>query len=309
MGAHIPVMVPQVLEYLNCQPGAVVVDCTFGAGGHTAAILPRIQPGGRVLAIDQDRQAIAAGQRRFAGQPVTFVHGNFRNLEVMPPELKIEAAVAFLFDLGVSWEQLEAPARGFSFQREGPLDMRMNQEVPQTAADLVNRLPAEALERLLREYGGERWARRIAKVIATSRQRSPITTTAQLAALVTAAIPARARPHRIHPATKTFQALRIAVNDELAALQTGLVAAIHHTRAHGRVVVLSYHSLEDGVTKETLRRLARGCQCPPSLPSCACDRRPWVRVLTRKPLRPGPEEIAANPRARSARLRAAGRLP
>ena len=299
---HVPVMVKEVLEYLNCRPGMVIVDCTINGGGHAEQILSRIQPGGRLIGIDQDESAIDICRGRFARQPVDLIVDNFRNLEVILDDLGLAAVDGFLFDLGFSSNQLEDGERGFSFRFDGPLDMRMSKNMQTTAADLANQLSEGELIHLLREYGEERWARRIARAIARSRQKSKIKTTAQLAEIIAAAIPVRAT--KIDPATKTFMALRMAVNDELAALAIGLEAAIRRTSAHSRVVVLAYHSKEDGVTKRMFRRYQSKSQ-PPLLPS---NGEPQVKILTRKPITPSREEVLSNPRSRSAKLRAVEKL-
>jgi len=305
MAQHLPVMVREVLEFLDPQPEDVIVDCTLGSGGHTEALLERMAGQGKVIGIDADWQALERARNRLArlGR-VEFLQGNFRELGVILDRAKISEARGFLFDLGVSSEQLEEAQRGFSFQKDGPLDMRMDERSPKTAADLINSLPEEDLAKLFREGGEERWARRLARQIATSRKRSPITTTLQFAAIVAAAITARERPRKIHPATRAFQALRFAVNDELGALEAALTAALSHSKAGSTIVVLSYESRSDGVTKEKFRHLARYCRCPPFLPVCQCEGRPLVRILTGKPLTPSAEEVERNPRARSAKLRA-----
>lgn len=297
-------MLREVLEFLDPRPGGIFVDCTIGSGGHTAAIVERVGESGRVIGIDADRQAIERARQRFLGKPVELVHSSFRELEVILEQQGIGAASGFLFDLGVSSEQLDEGDRGFSFQQDAPLDMRMDTRLTETAADLVNRLPEEQLARVLREGGEERWARRLAGQIAQSRQRSRINTTLELAALIAAAIPARERSTRINPATVAFQALRFAVNDEIGALEAALPAAIHHSQPGSSIVVLSYESRSDGVTKGMFRHLAKSCRCPPFLPACQCEGRPLVRLLTRRPLTPSPEEVERNPRARSAKLRA-----
>lgn len=297
-------MVQEVLELLDPRPGKVIVDCTIGSGGHSEALLERMEGQGRIIGIDRDWQALARVKVRFAGKPVELYQGNFGELEVVLDQAAIGTADGFLFDLGVSSELLEQAERGFSFQKEGPLDMRMDQSSPTTAADLINRLPEEQLAQLFREGGEERWARRLARQIALSRRRSPIRTTLELAALITAAIPARERPRKIHPATKAFQALRFAVNDELGALAAAISAAMKRSQAGSRIVVLSYESRNDGVTKGMFRHLASSCRCPPFLPVCQCEGRPLVKRLTPRPLSPSPEETARNPRARSAKLRA-----
>jgi 16S rRNA (cytosine1402-N4)-methyltransferase len=301
---HTPVMVREVLEYLDPKPGDTIVDCTFGAGGHTEALLERMQYQGKVIAIDADRQALMLGRERFVDKPVELVQGNFRDLEVILEKTGIGKADGFLFDLGISTEQLEEAERGFSFQKAGPLDMRMDAESDRSAADLVNKLPEEELARIFREGGEERWARRLARHIAQSRQRSKITTTAELAEIIAAAIPARERPGRINPATKAFQALRFVINDEINALVTALPVAISRSNTNRNVVVISYESRSDGVTKGQFRHLARSCRCPPFFPVCQCEGRPLVKLLTRRPVVPTEEEITRNPRSRSAKLRA-----
>jgi 16S rRNA (cytosine1402-N4)-methyltransferase len=307
---HLPVMVAEVLEYLAPRPGMRVVDCTLGSGGHAEAIIERLGSEGELIGLDADAEAIERTRERLAGKPALLVQGNFRELETILDKLDRPVANGFLYDLGASAEQLTAVGRrGFSFRSDAPLDMRMNPVVGRPAADLVAELPEQDLARLLWELGEERWARRIARAIVAERQRAPIRTAAQFAALVAAAIPPSARRQRIHPATRSMMALRIAVNDELAALRQSLPQAIRRTTTGGRIVVISYHSLEDRVTKNTFRDYARACRCPPFLPTCCCGGRALVRVLTRKPVPPDAAEVESNPRARSAKLRAAERIP
>ena len=303
-GGHRAVMVEEVLEYLAPEPGDVIVDATLGSGGHTAAIVERVKPGGKVIGIDRDPDAIERARTRLAGQPVTLINDNHARLEVILDGLGLETVDGVLIDCGASLEQLTTAERGFSFRRDGPLDMRMDASQETTAADLVNELSAEELARILWEYGGERRAQSIARAIATARQQHPITTTAQLAATITAAIPPRARPKRLHAATRSFMALRIAVNDEVGALRTVLDAAIHRTRPRGRIVVLTYQSLEGGETKGAFRRAKASSACPPS-PS---DMGPRVRILTKRVVKPSAEERTANPSSRSATLRVAERV-
>ncbi len=301
---HRPVMAEEVLHYLACRPGQVIVDATLGSGGHAQGILDRIRPGGRVIGIDRDREAIERARKRLSGQPVDLIHDNHARLEAILDERGLDAVDGVLIDCGPSLEQLTTAGRGFSFRLDGPLDMRMNREQETTAADLVNELPEKELARILKEHGGERRAQRIARAIAAARQQQPITTTAQLAATVTAAIPPRARPRRLHAATRSFMALRIAVNDELGALRKALDAAIRRTRPGGRIVVLTYESLTGGETKGAFRRARASSTCPP-FPS---ERGPQVRSVTKKVVKPSAEECRENPRARSAVLRAVERL-
>jgi len=307
-GEHQPVMVREVVEYLACGPGQVVVDATVGSGGHAAAILEQIQPGGALIGIDRDPEAIERAKQRLARyQRVTLIRDNHARMEVILDQLGIAEVDGVLIDCGASMEQLTTPERGFSFRLEGPLDMRMDPTQETTAADLVNQLPEDELATVLWELGGERRARRIARAIAGARQQKQITTTAQLAAIITAAIPPRARPRRLHAATKCFMAVRIAVNEELGALHAVLNAAIRRTRTHGRIAVLTYQSLEGGVTKGAFRRASDRSPCPP-FPSEEAPVLPRVRILTKKAVKPSEEETMANPRARSATLRAAERI-
>ncbi len=304
---HEPVMVREVLEYLACRPGGVFVDATLGSGGHTAAILEAVRPGGRVIGIDRDPEAVARAQSRFAGQPVAVVHSNYARLRELLDNLGIAEVDGVLIDAGASLEQLTTGRRGFSLREEGLLDMRMDpSEDRPTAADLVNELPEEELSDLLWQYGEERRARAIARSIVTARQQHRITTTAELAAIVTATIPPRARPARLHAATKTFMALRIAVNDELGALHTALEAAIDRTRSGGRIVVLTYHSLEGGETKDVFRQASVAAR--PGSPFPSGETPPRVKRLTKHAVKPTAEEVRANPRARSALLRVAEKL-
>ena len=305
---HEPVMLREVLEYLDPQPGETIVDCTLGGGGHAEAICRALGPTGRLIGIEQDADALTRARTRLQTFSVMYVHDTFRNLDNILQEISVAGADGFLFDLGVSSFQLDTAERGFSFRAEAPLDMRMDQRLPTTAADLVNRMSEESLNRIFLESGYGRWARRLARAITALRQQSPINTTTQFAAMIAATIPAAAHS-KIHPATKAFQALRIAVNDEVAALAEALVVAVHHSNIHARVVVLSYHSLEDGETKRTFQYLA-GKRPPPSTPMERELPPPprLLSVLTKKPLTPSADEIRRNPRSRSAKLRAAERI-
>lgn len=305
---HEPVMLKEVLEYLDPQPGETIVDCTLGGGGHALAICERIGPGGRLIGIEQDEDALATARKRLRGYPVTFVHDNFRNLDNIFSALKVGKADGFLLDLGVSSFQLDTAERGFSFRYEAPLDMRMDRRQATLAADLVNRMPEEELTRIFLESGYGRWARRLARAITAARKRSQITTTKTFADIITATIPAH-NHSTIHPATKAFQALRIAVNDEIAALSTALTTATNHCNIEARIVVLSYHSLEDGETKRRFQYLS-GKRLPTSNPiEMELPAPPrLLQILTKKPLTPSPGEVRANPRARSAKMRAAERV-
>jgi 16S rRNA (cytosine1402-N4)-methyltransferase len=307
--AHRPVMVAEVLFHLAMRPRMRVVDCTVGSGGHAQAICEQLGSEGEFIGIDADPEALERARQRLVPYDVTLVQGDFRELGTILDKLNRPVADGFLYDLGASAEQLTAvEGRGFSFRSDAPLDMRFNFQAGRPAADLVAELSEQELARLLWELGEERWARRVARAIVRERARAPILTAAQFAEVVAAAIPSRARSKRIHPATRSMMALRIAVNDELAALRESLPQAIRRTTGGGRIVVLSYHSLEDRVTKDAFRDDARACRCPPFFPTCRCEGRPLVRVLTPKPVTPSAAEVQSNPRARSAKLRAAERI-
>ncbi|PKM80638.1 MAG: 16S rRNA (cytosine(1402)-N(4))-methyltransferase [Firmicutes bacterium HGW-Firmicutes-14] len=304
---HVPVMLDEVIMYLNLQQGGTYVDCTLGGGGHTLEIIKKILPGGRVIGIDQDPNALEAAKKTLEEyrENITFVHGNFYRLREIAAELRLGQADGVLFDLGVSSHQLDEGERGFSYRFDAPLDMRMNPGDPVTAEKLVNELTEEELAAILSEYGEERWAKRIAAFIAGQRENRPIRTTGELVEIIKKAIPAGARREGPHPAKRTFQALRIAVNDELNRFAEALKGAIDILKPGGRVCVISFHSLEDRITKEVFREAARTCICPPEMPVCRCDKQKLVRIITGKPVLSRPDEITANPRARSAKLRVA----
>jgi len=307
--AHVPVLLRESIDLLAPKPGGVYVDGTLGAGGHGAEILRRSGPDGVLIGLDQDADAVERSRsalERF-GSRVTIRQANFRDTDRVLAELGREHVDGVLLDLGVSWFHLKSPERGFSFQSEGPLDMRMDQRGTRTAADLVNTLPWKELARIIGEYGEENKAGAIARAIERARMREPITSTAQLAQIVSAVFPPYP-PRRIHPATRTFQALRIAVNDELGALNDGLSRIIPLLRPGGRLAVISFHSLEDRIVKQAFVAAAKGCICPPKLPVCRCGKKPELKILTHRPVGPGPEEIEQNPAARSAKLRAAEKL-
>ena len=288
---HQPVMSAPVLHYLNPRPGAVIVDGTVGTGGHSLAILPRLLPNGRLVAVDQDGEALALARQRLAefAPLVEFVHDNFRNLPQILSRLGLSSVDGVLLDLGMSSLHVDSAERGFSFSKEGPLDMRMDREQEATAAVLVNELSADELALILETLGEERFAQRIAHQIVQQRRTRPITTTTQLARVVVDALPPSARRGRLHPATRAFQALRIALNDELGALEALLEELSGLLRPGGRAVMLTFHSLEDRLVK---RQVLQG------------GREGVWTVLTKKPIRPTKDEVSQNPRARSAKLRA-----
>jgi 16S rRNA (cytosine1402-N4)-methyltransferase len=309
---HLPVLVDEVIEMLAPAPGSLHIDATLGAGGHTERILEAASPEGRVLGVDADPAAIHRVEVRLRarfGERLVLRQGNFRELATIAPEAGFGAVDGALFDLGLSSYQLADRDRGFGFRAGGPLDMRFDTSRGVPAAELLASLDAPELTALFRRYGEEPKAGRIARAIVDARRTAPITTAEELAALVERVAPPDPRKRRrIHPATRVFQALRIAVNEELEALQAGLAAALDLLRPGGRLVVLSYHSLEDRIVKRFFQAERRGCICPPQLPVCVCGRNPRLRLVTNPSLTPTAAEIAANPRARSARLRAAERL-
>ncbi len=303
-------MVKEVLASLNPGAAGVFVDCTVGGGGHAFALLQSTPPQVRLVGLDRDPAAIQAARQKLApfAERCTLVRANFAGLAAVLDELQLEAADGFLFDLGVSSYQLDNPARGFSYMHDAPLDMRMDPADTTTARDLVNKLPERELAGIIRRYGEERWASRIASFIARARRDREITTTSQLVEIIKTAVPAPARREGPHPAKRTFQALRIAVNRELDILPGALREAVARLKPGGRICVLTFHSLEDRIVKETFRELAQPCQCPPKLPACICGRQPELKLVTRRPLTPAEKELAENSRARSAKLRVAEKM-
>lgn len=291
---HQPVLLEKAIEYLNCQPQGIYVDGTIGSGGHARLILEKTTPGGKLIGLDWDLRALARARKNLApfGERVTLINKNFKELGQVLQSLSLKEVNGILVDLGISREQLENGERGFSFQRDGPLDMRMSEEIPVTAQDLVNKLSTAELATIFKRYGEERWAERIAKAIVNFRQKRPISTTGELVKIIKKEIPFPRR--RIHPATRIFQALRIAVNEELENLDLFLQQAPQLLCPRGRLVIISFHSLEDRLVKNHFRFLTQKEKGKSSS----------FRLLTPKPVIPSPEEVLANPRARSAKLRA-----
>lgn len=308
--AHRPVLLREALDWLRPSPGGCFVDATAGAGGHSEAILEAVGPTGRVYGIDRDAEALAYARERLArfGDRFTTLHGNHAALTSLLAERGVFAVDGVLADLGVSSLQLDDPARGFSFRSDAPLDMRMDRSTGPTAASLLASVAEGDLRRILSEFGEERRATAIARAIVRERDRRPIDSARSLAELVERAAGPAARRFRIHPATRTFQALRIAVNGEMDSIGELLTGAVSLLRRGGRLVVISFHSLEDRAVKHGFRALAERCICPPGLPVCGCGRENLLRVLTGRVVVPGEREIADNPRSRSARLRAAERV-
>lgn len=301
---HIPVLVEEVIRALAVQPGGRYIDCSLGGGGHAAAILEHSSPGGQLLGIDADPKAVETAMERLAAyDSISLVNANFVNLEAICYKYDFVPVHGILFDLGLSSLQLADSDRGFSFQQSAPLDMRLNPDQELTADYIVNTYPEAELARILREYGEESFSRQIARHIVQSR---PINTTTELARTVERAVGGKRR--KIHPATKTFQALRIAVNRELENLESALKQAVNLLGFEGRLVVISYHSLEDRIVKQFMQRESRDCICPPGTPTCVCGHTARLRLINKRVITPSQEEIQRNPRSRSAKLRAAERI-
>ena len=306
---HQPVLLHEVLDFLMCRPGGIFVDATLGLGGHAEAILQKIQPGGRLIGVDRDKESLERVRDRLLpyAHSVLYFHENFKNLPLILNNLDLPPLDGILADLGVSSYQLLSPERGFSFQGSGMLDMRMDRSQTQTAAGLVNQLPVDQIADLIHRYGEERYARRIAKAIVRARSQGRISQCAELARIIESAVPARG-PRSIHPATRTFQALRIAVNEELEGLEEFLADVLPFVKPGGRVAVISFHSLEDRIVKRTFRKAAGLCVCNRSPELCTCPREARVTIITPRPATPRAAELKDNPRARSARLRIAERI-
>ena len=307
--SHVPVMADECLEQLKIRPDGIYVDCTLGGGGHSERILSALTEGGRLIGIDRDAEAIrAAGERLSAyGDRLTLVHDNFRNIESILRDCGVKALDGALIDLGVSSHQLDTPERGFSYRFDAPLDMRMDRDQETSAFDVVNGYPEEELKRILWAYGEERFAPRIAAAVVRRREESPIRTTGELSDLIRSAIPAKDRDDG-HPAKRSFQAIRIEVNGELSAIEPTLNALIGALKPGGRLCVLTFHSLEDRIVKQTFQTAVRGCTCPPDFPVCVCGKKPKIRLVNRKPLTATEEERKINNRSHSAKLRVCEKL-
>lgn len=307
---HIPVLLNQTIDSLNIKPGGVYVDCTLGGAGHSSEIVKRLLPGGMLIGIDQDENAIKAACEKLAPYKdnIKLVRSNFRHLKRVIEEAGFQKVDGILMDIGVSSHQIDEEDRGFSYMHDGPLDMRMDQSGAVTAESLLNTADFQRLKEIIRDYGEEKWADRIAKFICQEREKYRIETTYQLVEIIKMAIPAAARREGGHPAKRTFQALRIAVNDELNVLESALYDAVSMLREGGRLSVITFHSLEDRIVKNIFNKLEKPCTCPPQLPVCVCGKQPQLKVLTRKPITAAEEELEYNSRAKSAKLRAAERL-
>ncbi|EGL82166.1 Ribosomal RNA small subunit methyltransferase H [Caldalkalibacillus thermarum TA2.A1] len=310
MFEHVTVLKEEAVNGLNIKSDGTYVDCTLGGAGHSQLIASRLGPGGCLIGIDQDQEALEHARRRLANFNISLVlvQRNFRYLAEILDEAGFQQVDGVLFDLGVSSPQLDQAERGFSYQHDAPLDMRMDQRQDLTAFDVVNSWSEEQLAEVIYRYGEERYSRRIARRIVETRKKKPIKTTGELVDVIKQSIPAKARQNGPHPAKRTFQAIRIAVNDELNAFEEALSQAIERLNKGGRVAVITFHSLEDRICKQMFRQKSQGCTCPPGLPQCVCGQVPSLKIVNRKPIVPTLQEVEQNPRARSAKLRIAEKI-
>jgi len=307
---HIPVLLDECIEGLNIKSGGIYVDGTIGGAGHSKEIARLIRPNGLLIGIDQDINAVNVAKERLKmyEDRVRIVKENFKNIKSIVHNLGIEKVDGVLLDLGVSSHQLDEEERGFSYMKDTVLDMRMDKDNPLTAERIVNEWSEDEIYYIIKQYGEERWAKRIAEFIVRERKKERITSTGQLVDIIKSAIPASARREGPHPAKRTFQALRIAVNDELGILERTIEDAIDLLNPEGRICVITFHSLEDRIVKNTFNRLEKPCTCPPRIPQCICGQLPLIKIITKKPITAGSEELKNNPRSRSAKLRVAERL-
>ena len=307
---HKSVLLQECIDALNIRPDGIYLDGTLGGAGHSSQIARRLTEGGRLIGVDRDRTALAAAKERLApyADRVTLVHSNFAEIDAILDSLGIPAVDGMLFDLGVSSPQLDDASRGFSYMADAPLDMRMDKDDALTAGEVVNTWPQGELRRILYDYGEERYAAQIAAAICRAREKAPVETTLELVDIIRPAMPAQALREKQHPAKRSFQAIRIAVNDELGAVSRMMQAAVGRLNPGGRLAVITFHSLEDRIVKSEMQQAARGCTCPPEFPVCVCGKKPLVKLVTRKPIVSGPAELEKNPRARSAKLRVAEKL-
>ncbi len=306
---HISVLLNECIEGLKIKNDGIYVDCTLGGAGHSSVILQHLGENGRLIGIDQDKDALkAAGERLKDFNNATLVHSNFENLKNVLDNLEIDGVDGILIDLGVSSYQLDNAERGFSYMQDAPLDMRMNREEEFSAYEVINTYTAEQLFRIIKEYGEEKFAKRIADFIVKAREEKPIETTFELVEIIKSAIPAKARREGPHPAKRTFQAIRIEVNRELAIISNTIKDGVEKLNKGGRMAIITFHSLEDRIVKKTYKDLTNPCTCPSSLPVCVCNNKPIVKIITRKPIEASEEELEYNPRSRSAKLRVIEKL-
>lgn len=307
---HIPVLFHEIMDIMDPKPGEFFVDCTLGGGGHSKGFLERTSPDGLLIGIDQDTNALVAARQNLSAYDgrVMFVHSNYHRLDHILTQYAPEGVDGILFDIGVSSHQLDEKERGFSYMQDAPLDMRMDQNQSLNAWQVVNTYSEQELHRILKEYGEERWAKRVAQFIVQARKDKPLDTTGELVDTIKRAIPKGAREVGSHPAKRTFQAIRIEVNDELGVLSRTITVAANHLKKGGRLGIISFHSLEDRIVKEQFRFLASACICPPELPFCQCDKVAEVKLLTRKPVTASAEELEQNTRAKSAKFRAVQKI-
>ena len=306
---HKSVLLDECIEALAIRPDGIYLDGTLGGAGHSLEIVKRLTTG-RLIGVDRDRIALEAARQRLAAYlpRVTLVHANFSEIRSILNNLSIPGVDGMLFDLGVSSPQLDDAERGFSYMADAPLDMRMDRDDPLTAGEVVNTWPQEELRRILFDYGEERYAPQIAAAIVRAREKKPVETTLELVDIIRGAMPPQALREKQHPAKRSFQAIRIAVNDELGSVSKMMKTAIRRLNPRGRLVVITFHSLEDRIVKTEMQQAARGCTCPPEFPVCVCGKKPQIRLVTRKPIVSGAAELEENPRARSAKLRVAEKL-
>jgi 16S rRNA (cytosine1402-N4)-methyltransferase len=306
---HVSIMLDECIEALDIKKDGIYVDCTLGGAGHSSHIVKRLSDEGLLIGIDQDKDALEAASKRLSEYAnVRYVHNNFYNIDEILEELKIEGVDGILADLGVSSYQLDNAERGFSYMQDAPLDMRMNRDDKFSAYDVVNSYSEEDLYKIIRDYGEEKFAKRIAQFIVDRRKANRINSTYELVDIIKAAIPAKARREGPHPAKRTFQAIRIEVNKELSILNKTIVDGVKRLRIGGRMAIITFHSLEDRIVKNKFRELENPCTCPKEFPVCICNKKPLVKVITRKPIEPSEEEVNENPRSRSAKLRVIERI-
>lgn len=301
---HVSVLLQESIEALNIKSDGIYVDCTLGGAGHSSEILKQLSEKGRLIGIDQDTNALKAAEEKLKNyKNVTFVHDNFSNIDNILRDLNIDKVDGILMDLGVSSHQLDEAERGFSYMQDAPLDMRMNRDNMFSAYEIVNNYSLEDLYRIIRDYGEEKFAKRVAQFIVDRRAKKPVASTLELVEIIKAAIPAKARREGPHPAKRTFQAIRIEVNKELQILNKAIEDSVQNLSSRGRIAIITFHSLEDRIVKTKFKEMENPCTCPSEFPICICGKKPIIKVVSRKPIDPSEEEVEHNPRSRSAKLR------